>query len=185
MEMEPAREAEEPPGSPALPAEEPQGGQPVGAPPGEEALPAAAGRERGVRGAGPQGPGGRAARGRGRRGGGESGRAGRRPRVTVDSSKAKTSLEALKISLRQLRWREVSARPGLCPFPPALPSAPRTALPEVLGHPPLRCPGLCRWRSAPPRSPPARTSPEQPPAPGGSSRPLRLFLIRCRVWKLI
>ncbi|NXC41871.1 TTL11 polyglutamylase, partial [Penelope pileata] len=33
-------------------------------------------------------------------------RAGRRPRVTVDSSKAKTSLEALKISLRQLRWRE-------------------------------------------------------------------------------
>ncbi|KAK2535267.1 Ttll11 [Columba livia] len=104
--MEPAREAEEPPGSPALPAEEPQGGQPVGAPPGEEALPAAAGRERGVRGAGPQGPGGRAARGRGRRGGGESGRAGRRPRVTVDSSKAKTSLEALKISLRQLRWRE-------------------------------------------------------------------------------
>ncbi|XP_064891605.1 tubulin polyglutamylase TTLL11 isoform X3 [Columba livia] len=107
VEMEPAREAEEPPGSPALPAEEPQGGQPVGAPPGEEALPAAAGRERGVRGAGPQGPGGRAARGRGRRGGGESGRAGRRPRVTVDSSKAKTSLEALKISLRQLRWREV------------------------------------------------------------------------------
>ncbi|XP_064891604.1 tubulin polyglutamylase TTLL11 isoform X2 [Columba livia] len=106
VEMEPAREAEEPPGSPALPAEEPQGGQPVGAPPGEEALPAAAGRERGVRGAGPQGPGGRAARGRGRRGGGESGRAGRRPRVTVDSSKAKTSLEALKISLRQLRWRE-------------------------------------------------------------------------------
>ncbi|NWX06383.1 TTL11 polyglutamylase, partial [Caloenas nicobarica] len=102
----PAREAEEPPGSPALPAEEPQGGQPAGAPPGEEALPAAAGRERGVRGAGPQGPGGRAARGRGRRGGGESGRAGRRPRVTVDSSKAKTSLEALKISLRQLRWRE-------------------------------------------------------------------------------
>ncbi|XP_065504907.1 tubulin polyglutamylase TTLL11 [Caloenas nicobarica] len=106
VEMEPAREAEEPPGSPALPAEEPQGGQPAGASPGEEALPAAAGRERGVRGAGPQGPGGRAARGRGRRGGGESGRAGRRPRVTVDSSKAKTSLEALKISLRQLRWRE-------------------------------------------------------------------------------
>ncbi|XP_065709656.1 tubulin polyglutamylase TTLL11 isoform X1 [Patagioenas fasciata] len=106
VEMEPAREAEEPPGSPALPAEEPQGGQPAGAPPGEEALPAAAGRERGVRGAGPQGPGGRGARGRGRRGGGESGRAGRRPRVTVDSSKAKTSLEALKISLRQLRWRE-------------------------------------------------------------------------------
>ncbi|NXT50153.1 TTL11 polyglutamylase, partial [Pluvianellus socialis] len=36
----------------------------------------------------------------------DGGRAGRRPRVTVDSSKAKTSLEALKISLRQLRWRE-------------------------------------------------------------------------------
>ncbi|NWS36256.1 TTL11 polyglutamylase, partial [Polioptila caerulea] len=30
----------------------------------------------------------------------------RRPGVTVDSSKAKTSLEALKISLRQLRWKE-------------------------------------------------------------------------------
>ncbi|XP_042642870.1 tubulin polyglutamylase TTLL11 isoform X2 [Tyto alba] len=92
----PAREAEEPPGSPALPAEEP---------PGEEALPAA---ERDPRGAGPPG---RAARGRGRRapgrrGGEEGGRAARRPRVTVDSSKAKTSLEALKISLRQLRWRE-------------------------------------------------------------------------------
>ncbi|XP_054076560.1 tubulin polyglutamylase TTLL11 isoform X1 [Rissa tridactyla] len=107
----PAREAEEPPGSPALPAEEPQGGQPAGPPPGEAALPAVAGRERGRRGAVPQGPGGRAARGRGRRapgrrGGEEGGRAGRRPRVTVDSSKAKTSLEALKISLRQLRWRE-------------------------------------------------------------------------------
>ncbi|KAM6117689.1 tubulin polyglutamylase TTLL11 [Phoenicopterus ruber ruber] len=107
----PAREAEEPPGSPALPAEEPQGGQPAGAPPGEGAPPAAAGRERGRRGAGPQGPPGRAARGRGRRapgrrGGEEGGRAARRPRVTVDSSKAKTSLEALKISLRQLRWRE-------------------------------------------------------------------------------
>ncbi|NXV49532.1 TTL11 polyglutamylase, partial [Uria aalge] len=107
----PAREAEEPPGSPALPGEEPQGGQPAGPLPGEATLPAAAGRERGHRGAGPQGPGGRAARGRGRRapgrrGGEEGGRAGRRPRVTVDSSKAKTSLEALKISLRQLRWRE-------------------------------------------------------------------------------
>ncbi|KAK4811463.1 hypothetical protein QYF61_006397 [Mycteria americana] len=107
----PAREAEEPPGSPALPAEEPQGGQPAGAPPGEGAPPAAAERERGRRGAGPQGPPGRATRGRGRRapgrrGGEEGGRAARRPRVTVDSSKAKTSLEALKISLRQLRWRE-------------------------------------------------------------------------------
>ncbi|KAM6047459.1 tubulin polyglutamylase TTLL11 isoform 4-T4 [Theristicus caerulescens] len=107
----PAREAEEPPGSAALPAEEPQGGQPAGATPEEGALPAAAERERGRCGAGPQGPPGRAARGRGRRapgrrGGEEGGRAGRRPRVTVDSSKAKTSLEALKISLRQLRWRE-------------------------------------------------------------------------------
>ncbi|XP_053940189.1 tubulin polyglutamylase TTLL11 isoform X1 [Cuculus canorus] len=67
------REAEEPPGSPALPAPRPRGD---GAP-----------------------------RGRARRGGGAA-RGGRRPRVTVDSSKAKTSLEALKISLRQLRWRE-------------------------------------------------------------------------------
>ncbi|NXV93998.1 TTL11 polyglutamylase, partial [Calonectris borealis] len=107
----PAREAEEPPGSPALPAEEPPGGQPAGASPGEAAPPAAAGRERCRRGGGPQGPPGRATRGRrrrapGRRRGGEGGRAARRPRVTVDSSKAKTSLEALKISLRQLRWRE-------------------------------------------------------------------------------
>ncbi|XP_068270262.1 tubulin polyglutamylase TTLL11 [Nyctibius grandis] len=100
-----AREAEEPPGSPAVPAEEPQDGQPAGTPPaGQE-------RDRSRRGAGPQDPPGRAARGRGRRapsrrGGEEGGRAARRPRVTVDSSKAKTSLEALKISLRQLRWRE-------------------------------------------------------------------------------
>ncbi|XP_030317201.1 tubulin polyglutamylase TTLL11 [Calypte anna] len=109
----PAREAEEPPGSPALPDEEPQGGQPAGSSPEEGLALAAAGRERcrSRRGTGPQGPPGRAARGRGRRApgrrGGEEGvRAGRRPRVTVDSSKAKTSLEALKISLRQLRWRE-------------------------------------------------------------------------------
>ncbi|XP_019365861.1 PREDICTED: tubulin polyglutamylase TTLL11, partial [Gavialis gangeticus] len=47
-------------------------------------------------------------RGRGR------GRAAWRPHVTVDSSKAKTSLEALKISLRQLRWKE-------CPFGRRLP----------------------------------------------------------------
>ncbi|XP_075842139.1 tubulin polyglutamylase TTLL11 isoform X3 [Microtus pennsylvanicus] len=40
-------------------------------------------------------------RGRYRRGSGSS-----RP-VTVDSSKARTSLDALKISLRQLRWKEV------------------------------------------------------------------------------
>lgn len=32
----------------------------------------------------------------------------RKPRsVTVDTSKAKTSLEALKLSIRQLKWREV------------------------------------------------------------------------------
>ncbi|XP_054030303.1 tubulin polyglutamylase TTLL11 [Dryobates pubescens] len=107
----PAQEAEEPPGSPALPAEEPQSGQSAGEPPGEEVLPVVASRERSCRGAGSQGPLGRAARGRGRRapgrrGGEDGGRASRRPRVTVDSSKAKTSLEALKISLRQLRWKE-------------------------------------------------------------------------------
>uniref|UniRef100_A0A8B9TIU5 Tubulin tyrosine ligase like 11 n=1 Tax=Anas platyrhynchos TaxID=8839 RepID=A0A8B9TIU5_ANAPL len=50
---------------------------------------------------------GRASGRRGAEAGGGRGRGGRRPpRVTVDSSKAKTSLEALKISLRQLRWRE-------------------------------------------------------------------------------
>lgn len=32
--------------------------------------------------------------------------------VTVDSSKARTSLEALKLSLRQLRWKEVGASGG-------------------------------------------------------------------------
>ncbi|KAM4761082.1 LOW QUALITY PROTEIN: tubulin polyglutamylase TTLL11 [Cyanocitta cristata] len=111
-EMEPAREAEEPPGSPALPAEPAQDGPPAAVPPGQGALPAAPGREReqerGRRGADAQGSTGRAARGRARRAssrrsGGES---ARRPGVTVDSSKAKTSLEALKISLRQLRWKE-------------------------------------------------------------------------------
>ncbi|XP_048181090.1 tubulin polyglutamylase TTLL11 isoform X1 [Corvus hawaiiensis] len=111
-EMEPAREAEEPPGSPALPAEPAQDGPPAAVPPGQGALPAAPGRERdqerGRRGADAQGSTGRAARGRARRAssrrsGGES---ARRAGVTVDSSKAKTSLEALKISLRQLRWKE-------------------------------------------------------------------------------
>ncbi|OXB76378.1 UNVERIFIED_CONTAM: hypothetical protein H355_006789 [Colinus virginianus] len=87
----PAREAEEPPGSAALPAERPRDGGPA-----RKATERAAGRGRGL------GPAGRAARGGEERGA----RAGRRPRVTVDSSKAKTSLEALKISLRQLRWRE-------------------------------------------------------------------------------
>ncbi|XP_039939009.1 tubulin polyglutamylase TTLL11 isoform X2 [Hirundo rustica] len=109
-EMEPACEAEEPPGSPSLPAEAPQDGPVAADPPGEGELPAAPcrERERGRCGTGPQGSAGRAARGRarrapGRRSGGES---ARRPGVTVDSSKAKTSLEALKISLRQLRWKE-------------------------------------------------------------------------------
>ncbi|XP_068067017.1 tubulin polyglutamylase TTLL11 isoform X3 [Anomalospiza imberbis] len=106
-EMEPAREAEEPPGSPALPAEAPQDGPPAAALSGEGALPGRE-RERGRRGAGAPGSAGRAARGRarrapGRRSGAES---VRRAGVTVDSSKAKTSLEALKISLRQLRWKE-------------------------------------------------------------------------------
>ncbi|NXW68210.1 TTL11 polyglutamylase, partial [Hirundo rustica] len=109
-EMEPTCEAEEPPGSPSLPAEAPQDGPVAADPPGEGELPAAPcrERERGRCGTGPQGSAGRAARGRarrapGRRSGGES---ARRPGVTVDSSKAKTSLEALKISLRQLRWKE-------------------------------------------------------------------------------
>ncbi|XP_064379979.1 tubulin polyglutamylase TTLL11 isoform X2 [Dromaius novaehollandiae] len=92
----PAPEAAEPPGSPALPA--------------EERPSASAAQEARRRGPDPQGPAGRGARGGGgrapaRRGCEPGGRA-RRPRVTVDSSKAKTSLEALKISLRQLRWKE-------------------------------------------------------------------------------
>ncbi|XP_068770640.1 tubulin polyglutamylase TTLL11 [Struthio camelus] len=95
----PSPEAAEPPGSPAVPAEEP--------PPAA----AAAAQEARRRGPDRQGPAGRGARGGGRRapgrrGGEPGGRAARRPRVTVDSSKAKTSLEALKISLRQLRWKE-------------------------------------------------------------------------------
>ncbi|OBS67217.1 hypothetical protein A6R68_04242 [Neotoma lepida] len=45
------------------------------------------------------------ARGRGHRRGSGSGSGSVRP-VTVDSSKARTSLDALKISLRQLRWKE-------------------------------------------------------------------------------
>uniref|UniRef100_A0ACB8EZP5 Uncharacterized protein n=1 Tax=Sphaerodactylus townsendi TaxID=933632 RepID=A0ACB8EZP5_9SAUR len=51
-----------------------------------------------------------AARGKTRGSGGRRGGAKAQPRlrrtVTVDSSKARTSLEALKRSLRQLRWRE-------------------------------------------------------------------------------
>lgn len=37
----------------------------------------------------------------------------RRP-VTVDSAKAKTSLEALKLSIKQLKWKEVRRKPLLC-----------------------------------------------------------------------
>lgn len=41
---------------------------------------------------------------------------GREPRpVTVDSSKARTSLEALKISIRQLKWKEVRPSPAVGP----------------------------------------------------------------------
>ncbi|XP_035197840.1 tubulin polyglutamylase TTLL11 [Oxyura jamaicensis] len=79
-----AREAAEAPGSPALPARREE----------DEEEREAAGPCRG-----------RASGGRGTEAGGGRGRR-RPPRVTVDSSKAKTSLEALKISLRQLRWRE-------------------------------------------------------------------------------
>lgn len=92
-----AREAAEAPGSPALPSRREE----------VEEEREAAGPCRG-----------RASGRRGAEAGGGRGRGGRRPpRVTVDSSKAKTSLEALKISLRQLRWREVgaggaAARPG-------------------------------------------------------------------------
>lgn len=60
----------------------------------------------------PPGGGGAASRGKARGAGGRRGGARAQPRlrrqVTVDSSKARTSLDALKISLRQLRWREVS-----------------------------------------------------------------------------
>ncbi|XP_077140988.1 tubulin polyglutamylase TTLL11 isoform X2 [Ranitomeya variabilis] len=38
--------------------------------------------------------------------GGQEERGGRRRPVTVDSSKAKTSLEALRISIKQLKWKE-------------------------------------------------------------------------------
>lgn len=60
-------------------------------------------------------------RGRYRRGSGSL-----RP-VTVDSSKARTSLEALKISLRQLRWKEV--RPAAAWAQGGRPSRPRAAFP--------------------------------------------------------
>lgn len=49
--------------------------------------------------------------------------------VTVDSSKARTSLDALKISLRQLRWKEVRpAGPGAW----AQGGRPKAELPEPL-----------------------------------------------------
>ncbi|XP_038601590.1 tubulin polyglutamylase TTLL11 [Tachyglossus aculeatus] len=56
-------------------------------------------------GAAPSAGGGPGAKARSRGRAVYAGRASRRA-VTVDSSKARTSLEALKISLRQLRWRE-------------------------------------------------------------------------------
>lgn len=55
---------------------------------------------------------------------------GRRPeeqraprRVTVDSSKARTSLDALKISIRQLQWKEV--RPGPAAWAQGVDGTPR------------------------------------------------------------
>lgn len=60
-------------------------------------------------------------RGRYRRGSGSL-----RP-VTVDSSKARTSLDALKISLRQLRWKEV--RPAAAWAQGGRPSRPRASFP--------------------------------------------------------
>ncbi|XP_044848310.1 tubulin polyglutamylase TTLL11 isoform X8 [Mauremys mutica] len=106
--------APEPPGSPALPAEEPERSEAAPEPQQEaEGVPPPA---QGRRPSGPgskgqakrcgAGKGGRAKRGSTRRAGEEGGRLARRAHVTVDSSKAKTSLEALKLSLRQLRWRE-------------------------------------------------------------------------------
>ncbi|XP_039362028.1 tubulin polyglutamylase TTLL11 isoform X3 [Mauremys reevesii] len=106
--------APEPPGSPALPAEEPERSEAAPEPQQEaEGVPPPA---QGRRPSGPgskgqakrcgAGKGGRAKRGSTRRAGEEGGRPARRAHVTVDSSKAKTSLEALKLSLRQLRWRE-------------------------------------------------------------------------------
>ncbi|XP_072208617.1 tubulin polyglutamylase TTLL11 isoform X2 [Excalfactoria chinensis] len=96
----PDREAEEPPGSPALPAERPRDGEPARKAREEAAAERSSGRGPAERGGGRRGPEEREARAV------RAVRAVRRPRVTVDSSKAKTSLEALKISLRQLRWRE-------------------------------------------------------------------------------
>ncbi|XP_067397860.1 tubulin polyglutamylase TTLL11 isoform X2 [Emydura macquarii macquarii] len=110
--------AQEPPGSTALPSEEPEWGEAAPEPQQEaEGVPPPAPVALGRRPNGPgskgqakrggAGKGARGKRGSTRRAGEEGGRPARRPHVTVDSSKAKTSLEALKISLRQLRWKEV------------------------------------------------------------------------------
>ncbi|XP_075761539.1 tubulin polyglutamylase TTLL11 isoform X3 [Pelodiscus sinensis] len=104
--------AQEPPGPAVPPAEEPERGEAAPEPPQVAEGPPPVAQARRPSGPRPKAPakrggagkGGRAKRGSGRRAGEEG---GRRARVTVDSSKAKTSLEALKISLRQLRWREV------------------------------------------------------------------------------
>nr|XP_042710338.1 tubulin polyglutamylase TTLL11 isoform X4 [Chrysemys picta bellii] len=109
--------AQGPPGSPALPAEEPERSEAAPEPQqAAEGVPSPAPVAQGRRPSGPgskgqakrggAGKGGRGKRGSTRRAGEEGGRPARRAHVTVDSSKAKTSLEALKISLRQLRWRE-------------------------------------------------------------------------------
>ncbi|KAK2120267.1 Tubulin polyglutamylase ttll11 [Saguinus oedipus] len=63
-----------------------------------------------------------------------SGENGYQRPVTVDSSKARTSLDALKISIRQLKWKEV--RPG-----PA-------AWAQRGGQDDLRGPGTAQVRSA-------------------------------------
>ncbi|XP_042710339.2 tubulin polyglutamylase TTLL11 isoform X5 [Chrysemys picta bellii] len=110
--------AQEPTGSPALPAEEPERSEAAPEPQqAAEGVPSPAPVAQGRRPSGPgskgqakrggAGKGGWGKRGSTRRAGEEGGRPARRAHVTVDSSKAKTSLEALKISLRQLRWREV------------------------------------------------------------------------------
>lgn len=75
-------------------------------------------------------------RGRYRRGSGSL-----RP-VTVDSSKARTSLDALKISLRQLRWKEV--RPAAAWAQGGRPSRPRAAFPGSAALAPA--PHVCSYR---------------------------------------
>ncbi|XP_077692127.1 tubulin polyglutamylase TTLL11 isoform X3 [Eretmochelys imbricata] len=117
IEPESCSPAQEPPASPAPPAEEPEPSEAAPAPQQEaEGVPPLASVAQGSRPGGPgskgqakrcgAGKGSRGKRGSTRRAGEEGGRPARRAHVTVDSSKAKTSLEALKISLRQLRWKE-------------------------------------------------------------------------------